>query len=555
MQADQNSEFLNRELSRLLPEVFFNPAWIHFVRNIADYSPNFIQNLLYNLQQEQAKGDMASNCQVMFLCASLQLRIGDDVAALECIHQAWKLAELHGLQRFALSAAWGARAICVHQGKYQEAVNWLIWLQSKLKEEDDWILANILEVFRQTLEGQEQAPGSNGEFITWLLNWGMAYNAESAPQSLSGKKIRPADHPLASQFSRLAYYWGSFWRTIRHIIGGKWLAQRSTHPDEPDDVIQDKDGGSNSTTQASRFDGMILPASTGRNEHSSQMLSGISNLSAPLLQSKILPFHHHSSLSTEAGRPYLAVYCLGPFLVYQDDKLIKIWPSGKGRAIFKYMIANHRRPISKYVLMDIFWRKFDPEAACKNLYVAIYGLRQAFRAMRPEFSHILFQDDHYLLNPSMQIWVDIEEFCEHYQAGRRLERSGRLNEALREYELAKSLYQGDFLEEDLYEDWALPLREGLKENYVVILDCLSRHCLEEKRYATCIQLCQNILAEDDCRENAHRRLMRCYSRQGQPLLALRQYHLCVEALMQVEGVSPMYETLTLFNKIRGGEAV
>jgi DNA-binding SARP family transcriptional activator len=241
--------------------------------------------------------------------------------------------------------------------------------------------------------------------------------------------------------------------------------------------------------------------------------------------------------------PSLAVYCLGPFRVYQDDKLITDWPSGKGKCIFKYMVANHGRPIPKDILMDLFWRDADPEAARNNLNVAIYGLRQAFRAVRPNFSHILFRDDCYLLNPAMAVWIDSEEFMKRYEAGQSFERRGMLAEATGEYEIAEGLYQGDFLEEDLYQDWLIPRRESLKDSYLVILDRLSRYYLEEKRYATCIHLCRKILAKDDCREDAHRNL------------ALRQYHLCVETLEQVLDVPPMQETVALYHQIRRGEGV
>jgi DNA-binding SARP family transcriptional activator len=253
--------------------------------------------------------------------------------------------------------------------------------------------------------------------------------------------------------------------------------------------------------------------------------------------------------------PSLAVYCLGPFRVHQDDKLITDWPSGKGKCIFKYMVANRGRPIPKDILMDLFWRDADPEAARNNLNVAIYGLRQAFRAVRADFSHVLFQDDCYLLNPDLAVWVDAEEFVRRYEAGQDLERRGKLTEAMREYEVAEGLYQGDFLEEDLYEDWLMLQREGLKDRYLVILDRLSKYYLEDRRYAICISICQKILAKDDCREDAHRQLMRCYSRQGQRHLALRQYHLCVEALAQVLDMSPMRETAALYHQIRRGEAV
>lgn len=256
-----------------------------------------------------------------------------------------------------------------------------------------------------------------------------------------------------------------------------------------------------------------------------------------------------------SGDPSLIIHCLGPFRVYQDDQPVQNWPGNKGRSIFKYIVAHRERPVSKEVLMDLFWPEADPEAARNNLNVAIHNLRQSFKAIRSDFPYILFHDDHYFLNSALVLWVDFNHFIQAYQAGQRLEKQGQLTEALRQYELAEGLYQGDFLEEDLYEDWPILQRESLKDNYLIILERLSRNYFEEKQYGTCIHLCQKILAKDDCREDAHRRMMRCYYRQGQPTLALRQYHICVETLDRVLEVSPAPDTTALYQQIRKRESI
>ncbi len=253
--------------------------------------------------------------------------------------------------------------------------------------------------------------------------------------------------------------------------------------------------------------------------------------------------------------PSLTIYCLGPFRVYQNDQLINNWPSGKGKAILKYMVASCGRPIFKDIVIETFWPNADPEAARKNMYVAIHGLRQAFKSSQPDFSYILFYDDHYFLNPDLEVWVDFEEFTKRFQAGQSFERRGELIEAMKAYEAAESLYQGNFLEEDLYEDWLIPFREGLQESYLITLDRLNQYYFEEKKYGICIQFCQKILARDNCREDAHRFLMCCFSRQGQRNLALRQYHVCVETLRRELGVPPMQETTELYHRIYAGEAV
>jgi len=219
------------------------------------------------------------------------------------------------------------------------------------------------------------------------------------------------------------------------------------------------------------------------------------------------------------------------------------------------MVANRAHPIPREILMDQFWPDADFETARNNLNVSIYGLRQAFRSDRPDFDHIIFENDHYAFNPAMTIWTDVEEFVQLFEAGQRLEEKGKYNEAIRKYESGRKLYQGDFLEGDLYEDWPIIQREGLNDTYLIILDRISRYYLQHEHYSTCIQLCRKMLIKDNCREDAHRRLMCCFYRQGQRNLALHQYQLCEEALAQVLDVPPMPETTDVYYRIKKGETV
>ena len=75
---------------------------------------------------------------------------------------------------------------------------------------------------------------------------------------------------------------------------------------------------------------------------------------------------------------------------------------------------------------------------------------------------------------------------------------------------------------------------------------------EDQAYGYCYP---NVDERDPCREDAHRRLMRCYSRQGQPHLALVQYRASVRALAAELGVGPDPATAELHERIRRHEAV
>ena len=139
---------------------------------------------------------------------------------------------------------------------------------------------------------------------------------------------------------------------------------------------------------------------------------------------------------------------------------------------------------------------------------------------------------------------------ERLSAAQALKRRGEPGAAVREYQAAEALYRGEFLEEDRYEEWLLSQRKSLQDGYLSLLDHLSRYYFEQEDYAACGTVCGKVLAVDACREEAHRLSMRCYSRQGQPYLAIRQYHLCVERLQEELDVPPAQETTALCQQIR-----
>lgn len=205
--------------------------------------------------------------------------------------------------------------------------------------------------------------------------------------------------------------------------------------------------------------------------------------------------------------------------------------------------------------MELFWPDANPDAARNNLNVAIYGLRRALRRTHPDYSHVLFQNDTYLLNPTMHVWVDVEEFGRHRTSGHQLVQTGKLDEAVEEYRTAEAFYQGEFLEEDRYEDWLVPIRQSLQDEYLKMLEHLSDYYLEQHDVETCILMANKMITVDSCHEEAHRRLMRCYSQQGHQHLALRQYHLCVESLANELDVEPSAETQKLYVQIRGQQPV
>jgi DNA-binding SARP family transcriptional activator len=247
--------------------------------------------------------------------------------------------------------------------------------------------------------------------------------------------------------------------------------------------------------------------------------------------------------------PRLTVHLLGQLKVRLDDVPVDDWPSGRGRSLFKYLVT-HRDPWPRReVLMDVFWPDALPAAARNSLNVAVHGLRRAFRASAAD-PVVVLEGGAYRLDQRIRLWLDVDEFEAHAASGRGHEAAGEVDAAFAEYEQALGLYQGDLMADDPYEDWPVLPREQLLLTYLDVLDRLSGLYFGQHQYGACVALCRLLVQRDPCREDAHRRLMRCYARQGQPHLALRQYQACADALREELGVDPEPATVDLARQLR-----
>jgi DNA-binding SARP family transcriptional activator len=571
---DLSTDWLQQSLLRLSPNVFFHNIWIDFVSTNVSFAPELIEELNQTAERLVVGEDLISACQTWLICAVLESQLGDYPAALAFVEKTAEFAQEHHLPQINSWANWGASALCAREGHWQQAVTYLQRLQRILNQQDDWMLAsviNILETSLSRLDATKPTPSTlsigNSQLdiaFEQLLHW------EEPIHTLLSDSSKSDDGRSSS--------WRSFWQTVTGFFRGKTDSQPPGSTVIPLDVLptirpHERPPPSLAPPQLKapeqpKADESSIPVRATVTD-ASPSAEGMTQLEKrpftyPNTATKrhpSLPIERETQTKTEPviapkhNTPSLTVYCLGLFRVYQDEKPIEQWPSGKGKLIFKYLLTHRQQPIGKEVLMDQFWPEATPDAARNNLNVAIYGLRQALRNGYEQFSHVLFQDDHYLLNPELPIWVDYEAFLELWQTAQIHEKQGDWSQAIRDYNAAASLYQGEFLAEDRYEEWLLPQRQQIEDAYLNLLDKLSHYHFQNEGYAACIEACRHILAVEACRESTHRRLMRCYCRQGQYYLGLRQYHQCVEALYNELEVTPSPQTTHLYEQIRHHEPV
>jgi DNA-binding SARP family transcriptional activator len=253
------------------------------------------------------------------------------------------------------------------------------------------------------------------------------------------------------------------------------------------------------------------------------------------------PADRVSDAAPMPGIAGLTVYTFGNLRVYFNDTLIDQWEGARSRSLFRFLIAHRRAPVSKERLAALFWPDSEPDLARRSLHQAVYCLRQTFKRVMGETPVVLFVNGCYALASDLPLWVDADAFEESITAARSAWSRGDIESALQAYGRAIDLYQGDYMAEERYEDWAEERRRTFQAAYLEALHQLARVYQERGDYPTAIMLSQRALAVDSCDEDAHRVLIGCYAAQGLRHLAVRQYQICVATLKSQFGLSPSDE--------------
>ena len=199
--------------------------------------------------------------------------------------------------------------------------------------------------------------------------------------------------------------------------------------------------------------------------------------------------------------------------------------------------------------MDLFWPAADPESARRSLHQTIYVIRKTLRTQPYSAQYVMYENDCYSINPDVGMWCDVDEFEASITAGRCAEREERLSEAVDVYDRAVTLYQGDYLEDQPYEEWAVLERERLRLLYLDGSNRLADLRLARGEVDVALALTEGVLRREPCDEVAHRRALRCHAAVGNRAQVVRQYRAYTEVMRDILGLHPSQETAALYNSL------
>jgi DNA-binding SARP family transcriptional activator len=226
---------------------------------------------------------------------------------------------------------------------------------------------------------------------------------------------------------------------------------------------------------------------------------------------------------TQAG---LAIRSLGAFRVFRGGVLVPLtaWQSRKARTLLKILVARRGRSTTRDYLMEALWPEENPDVTTRRLSVALATVRAV---LDPEKSH---PPDHFVIGDKDAIRldlatvpVDVETFLAAATEGLARYGEGDTHDAEVRLMAAERAYEGDFLEEDRYEDWATPLREEARTTYISVLRAQAALAETSRRPDDAVRRWLRILEMDPWDEGAHLALVGTMERAGRHGEARRRY--------------------------------
>lgn len=262
----------------------------------------------------------------------------------------------------------------------------------------------------------------------------------------------------------------------------------------------------------------------------------------------------------------LEVSTLGRFEVRRDHDHLTggNWSRRKVVDLFKLLLSVEQHRLHREQVQEILWPTSPLEQAANSFGKTLYLLR---RALEPDLAagkggasiYVLLDHDTLMLLPdTIRIDADVfESFTKQLQGKMRSRSSkepeGQSETLLDEFDRVLALYGGNYLPEDLYEDWTQRRRDRLRRIYSWLLENAAELALASGRGPRASEYLLELLEQNPADEQTHRQLMLVYARMGRRSEALNEYLLLRKVLKEELRTTPLPETNELFRRIQMGQ--
>jgi len=254
--------------------------------------------------------------------------------------------------------------------------------------------------------------------------------------------------------------------------------------------------------------------------------------------------------------PLLEIKCLGGFRAMREKILVRDseWKSKRAKQLVKLLVAQDGHTLSRDSAMEMLWPDMDPDMLGPTFNSMLHRVRKVLEpASVPDgsTSFILHTDGVVKLNREI-VRTDVGQLLYHLDTTDRMKSNRKPGNILEEYEKAFDLYEGDFLPEDLYSDWAAPMRDRLRIRYLRALEDAAAIAESSGDRDRTLRFYEKMFSADPCNEKACCWLMVQYHSDARRGEAIRTYERCERAMNRDLDLEPDEETKKLYRRIIGG---
>ncbi len=245
----------------------------------------------------------------------------------------------------------------------------------------------------------------------------------------------------------------------------------------------------------------------------------------------------------------LRVSLLGDFQLSYNDMPVKDVNTSRLQSLLAYLILHRDAPQSRAHLAFLFWPDTSEAQARTNLRNLLHSLRRTL----PEADTYLDSTVQTLeWRNDTPFILDVIVFKTAISHAEQAQRMGDSITARGALERVVSTYKGDLLP-SCYDDWIIPLREGLRHAYLSALEQLIHFAEDQCDYQAAIGNAQRLLQYDPLHEATYRQLIRLHALSGERAAALRVYHTCATVLQRELGVEPGTATREAYQLLLGAK--
>jgi len=253
------------------------------------------------------------------------------------------------------------------------------------------------------------------------------------------------------------------------------------------------------------------------------------------------------------NRPRLKIKTLGSFGVLRRGVLMDAngWKGTQSKLLLKAVLARGSRGVPIEVLMDDLWPQSSINVVAKTFKSALRRLRISLEPdmdKRFRSSYLALKSNCLYLDMEM-CEVDIEKFQALLREGEKKEKEDDIKGALSCYEQAVILYEGDFLSEEPYAEWAQPKRQELREKFLGLLLKMAQIYEDRGSQTKAARFYERSIQTDPVLEVGYQRLMTLYAHMGRRSEALKLYETCKKSLQAALEVEPDPLTTSLYKRI------